>query len=123
MPISQGKRNGFEMSDSKPMIKIFLGCFLFAVSLFAAPPLPAAEYSLYVDGSAKDDGDGSKDDPFRKLSDAIEEAEGGDRIRIENGEYSGGFTVRNPFRFMARIATRRSSRGRSRPRIRPPSPI
>ncbi len=93
MPISQGKRNGFEMSDSKPMIKIFLGCFLFAVSLFTAPPLPAAEYSLYVDGSAEDDGDGSKDDPFRKLSDAIEEAEGGDRIHIENGEYSGGFTV------------------------------
>jgi hypothetical protein len=66
-----------------------------AIALFAFSSFPAsaAEYSLYVDASASDEGDGTKDEPFRKLSDAIGEAKSGDRIYVANGEYPGGFTV------------------------------
>jgi hypothetical protein len=60
--------------------------FLALASLFFFVPLSfsADDYDYYVDSSASSGGDGSKKEPFKNISDAIEE--GGD-IFIENGDY------------------------------------
>lgn len=49
-----------------------------------------------MDESASSGGDGSKDEPFKDIEDAIEEAgkEGGSQeIYVEDGSYDGGFTI------------------------------
>lgn len=56
----------------------------------------AESYDFYVNDSAKSGGDGSEDEPFSKIEDAIEEAEEEDdtqEIYIKKGTYTGGFIV------------------------------
>ena len=43
--------------------------------------------TLYVDGNAGDDGDGTQETPFNRIQDAINAAEGRDSIRVYEGVY------------------------------------
>lgn len=72
--------------------------YFFICSLLILMPffVNAEGYDFYVDGSAKSGGDGSEDEPFEEIEDAIEEAEeegGGQEIYIKKGTYSGDFTI------------------------------
>ncbi len=61
---------------------------------FGPLKIQAESYSLYVDEDYDgDDSDGSKDDPFENIEDALDEADSSDKIYIKNGSYEGGFTV------------------------------
>jgi len=49
--------------------------------------------TLYVDGNAGDDGDGSQETPLNRIQDAINAAEGGDSIRVYEGVYKENVVV------------------------------
>ncbi|MBT3356462.1 right-handed parallel beta-helix repeat-containing protein [bacterium] len=71
---------------------------IIVIGLFLLAPLfvDAKSYDFYVDESASSGGDGSEDEPFREIEDAIEEANkesGSQEVYIEDGEYDGGFTI------------------------------
>jgi len=53
----------------------------------------AETYSIYVDAGADDDGDGSKEKPFKEVKDAVEESKSGDNIYIYAGTYDGSFKI------------------------------
>ncbi len=73
------------IKNIKNLISLFL-IVLFCI--FANPsPAPAASYDYYVKASASTDGDGSKNNPFRAISDALEKAGNSDKIFIANGSY------------------------------------
>lgn len=55
----------------------------------------AKDYDWYVDASAPSGGDGSKANPFQKISDALDEAEKSDSIFLMKGEYSENVTLNN----------------------------
>lgn len=59
----------------------------FVTCLFVAMPFisVAKDYDYYVDGSVSKSGDGSKDEPFKTISEALEK--GGD-IFVEKGKYN-----------------------------------
>jgi hypothetical protein len=61
--------------------------------LFHASSVEAVEYSLYVDGHADGSGNGSKEDPYKKIEKALGESGNGYTIYIYDGNYDGGFDV------------------------------
>jgi hypothetical protein len=66
--------------------KVFL-VILFSVYVVSSSN---AENIIYVDVNAPNDpGTGSYEDPFRRIQDAIDAAEGGDTIEIQPGLYTG----------------------------------
>ena len=67
--------------------------FLFAGSLSRS--VLGSGYDLYVDKNASSGGDGSPGDPFNEIEDALDDAKSGDKIYIKNGNYDGGFTIKN----------------------------
>lgn len=68
------------------------GFFLFLV-MFQVSFVEAAEYSFYVDEDADGGGDGSKENPYKKIEKALDEAGSGYTIYIYDGNYDGGFDV------------------------------
>lgn len=58
-----------------------------------APRILAASYDYYVEKGS--DGDGSSDDPFGSIGDALTELrdEGGDSVYVREGEYAESFTI------------------------------
>lgn len=83
---SERKKSAFEMRQ------VFFVAFLIFLA-FLASKSQASEYSLYVDSHADSGGNGSKDEPFKDIEDAVKKADGGDVIYIANGNYDGGFTI------------------------------
>ncbi|HBO16840.1 MAG: hypothetical protein UR69_C0001G0197 [Candidatus Moranbacteria bacterium GW2011_GWE2_35_2-] len=74
-----------DIKNLKKLTLLFL-IVLFCIFLNPSSALTAS-YDYYVKSSASKDGDGSKDDPFRFFSDALEEADNSDKIFIANGFY------------------------------------
>lgn len=70
--------------------KIIFAILLF-MGILVCPDLVLAKYDYYVDIDADDDGDGSKDKPFKKIKDALDE--GGEEILIEEGTYKENITL------------------------------
>jgi len=69
-----------------------LKSFLLVIALifagfFVSDEIFAKDYDIYVDADADSGGDGSEDDPYQTVSEAIEEADDGDDIFIEKGDY------------------------------------
>ena len=62
------------------------------------------EKIIYVNSSAGDGGDGSQDNPFQTLDDALNEADDGDTIMIASGQYNGtkntGLEIENNLTFI-----------------------
>jgi len=80
--------------------KIFIIICLFCIFPFFAS---AKDYDFYVDESASSGGDGSEDEPFKNIEDAIEVAgkeSGTQEIYIEDGEYVGDFTIGKSMRLI-----------------------
>lgn len=68
-----------------------------ALALVFIVALPVVSFGksdvIYVDDSAKSDGDGSKKKPYKKISKALDKAEKGDEVRIMKGEYKENITI------------------------------
>lgn len=64
--------------------------FLIVIFCIFANPFPAlaASYDYYVKSSASTNGDGSKNNPFKTFSDALEKAGNSDKIFIADGSYN-----------------------------------
>lgn len=64
--------------------------FLIVIFCIFANPFPAstASYDYYVKSSASTGGDGSKNNPFKTFSDALEKAGNSDKIFIADGSYN-----------------------------------
>ncbi len=61
------------------------------MGILICPSLALAKYDCYVDANADSDGDGSKDKPFNKIKDALNEGE--KDIFIKEGKYSESITL------------------------------
>lgn len=75
--------------DIKNLKKSF-SLFLIVIFCIFANQFPAlaASYDYYVKSSASTNGDGSKNNPFKTFSDALEKAGNSDKIFIANGSYN-----------------------------------
>ena len=54
----------------------------------------ADDYDIYVDADNDGDEDGDEDDPFNTIAEALAEADDGDEIFIEKGEYNEDLTIK-----------------------------
>ncbi len=74
---------------------IQISFFAFATITFLVFPQPllAADFDVYVDKDAGDDGDGSKDSPYKSIKKALEKAKNGDKIKIAGGTYDDVLSV------------------------------
>lgn len=79
------------MKITSLFVAVLVGFFL--SGLVVPAPHALADSSYYV--KEGEDGDGSESDPFGSISDAIDEVkeEGGKKIVVAKGSYSGGFTL------------------------------
>lgn len=75
-------------------MKKFLN-LLFLIVIFCLLPIgiSAKSFDYYVDESVKESGDGSEEDPFKSIKEALDEADKSDEIFISNGEYKESFTL------------------------------
>ncbi|MCK4635809.1 MAG: right-handed parallel beta-helix repeat-containing protein [Candidatus Moranbacteria bacterium] len=65
--------------------------FLIFVGISICPTFVLAGYDFYVDADASSEGDGSKDDPFEEIEDALKK--GGKEIFVKNGTYKENITL------------------------------
>ncbi len=72
---------------------LFLGSLFLGMGIVSMIPLSAASYDYYV--KEGESGDGSKEDPFGSIKDAVEAVDDakGKKIFVEKGSYSASFTV------------------------------
>lgn len=70
----------------KKKLAVFLGILTF-ITLFQYKFAIAESYDIYVDKSYSGDEEGTSEKPYKKISDALEKADNGDKIFIKNGTY------------------------------------
>lgn len=81
-----------QVSNFKAQQKAFL-----AIALIFMVAVPALSFGksdvIYVDDSAKGEETGSRKNPYKKISKALDKAEKGDEVRIMKGEYKENITI------------------------------
>jgi parallel beta-helix repeat protein len=74
--------------------KVFLIKMFIVIFCLGTPLITQAGYDYYVDIEAKETGEGTKDEPFEDIKEAMEELEGKKgEVYIKDGTYKDSFTI------------------------------
>ncbi len=87
-----GQENMSKTSQKKLIIAGVLALLCVALPMFA---FSSHTHKLYVDDSASGTQDGSKDHPYKTISEAISKAHGKTEIHVSNGTYKENITLKS----------------------------